>query len=112
MPGIIKLHDLIKKSHPKSTITRDECKTFLSVQTHEQLLKPQVVKRNNKLGHITALFPYEVLQLDIVFMPQYRKQNENYKYFLVAVDVFTRRAFVRPLKDKSNAEVMKEFSQF
>ena len=47
MPGINKLHDLIKKSHPKSTITRDECKTFLSVQTHEQLLKPQVMKQKN-----------------------------------------------------------------
>ena len=45
MPGINKLYDLIKKAHPKSTITRDECKTFLSVQTHEQLLKPQVVKK-------------------------------------------------------------------
>ena len=108
-PGINKLHDLIKKSHPKSTITRDECKTFLSVQTHNQLLNPQVVKRKNKLGHITSLYPYETIQMDIAFLPAYRKQNDNYKYFLVAVDVFTRRAFVRPLKDKSNAEVMKEF---
>ena len=108
-PGINKLHDLIHKANPKSTITRDECKTFLSVQTHNQLLKPQVVKKKNKLGHITALFPFETIQMDIVFMPQFRKQNDNYKYFLVIVDVFTRKSFVRPLKDKSNAEVMKEF---
>ena len=108
-PGINKLHDLIHKSHPKSTITRDECKTFLSVQTHNQLLNPQVVKRKNKLGHITSLYPYETIQMDIAFLPAYRKSNDNYKYFLVVVDVFTRRAFVRPLKDKSNVEVMKEF---
>ena len=109
MPGINKLYDLIHITHPTSTISRDECKTFLSVQTHEQLLKPQVVKSKMKSGHIIAWYPFEIIQMDIVFMNQYKKQNDNYKYFLVIVDVFTRKAFARGLKDKSNDEVKKEF---
>jgi len=106
-PGINKLYDIIRMTYPSSTISRDECKTFLSVQTHEQLLKHQVVKSKLKSGHITAWYPYEVIQMDIVFMSQYRKQNDNYKYFLLIVDIFTRKAFARPLKDKSNEEVKK-----
>ena len=107
--GINKLFNIIHKENPKSTITREEVKTFLSVQPHEQILKQQVVKTKLQSGHITAIYPFEVIQLDIVFMPQFRKQNDNYKYFLVAVDVFTRKAYARPLMDKSIAEVKKEF---
>ena len=38
---------------------------------------------------------------DLMFMQKYARENNGYKYILVVLDVFSRYAWARPLKDKT-----------
>lgn len=55
--------------------------------------------------------PYDVqsfgncVQIDLAEMPQF----EGYKYFLVAIDVFSKHLYTRPLKSKTAKEVGEAF---
>lgn len=48
---------------------------------------------------------YHQLQTDLVDMSSLSKQNNGFKYLLTAIDVFSRKAFVLPLKRKTGKEV-------
>jgi Integrase core domain/Chromo (CHRromatin Organisation MOdifier) domain len=48
-------------------------------------------------------------QMDLVDISQYSQHNEGVKYLLNCIDIFTRYAFVRPLKDKSAKTVLNAF---
>lgn len=48
-------------------------------------------------------------QMDLVEIHQYAEQNNGVRYLLNCVDIFTRYAFVRPLKDKSAKNVLDAF---
>ena len=63
-PGLEKLYILTQKDH--KYITRKEIKEFLESQYNYQLLKVQPII--NKPGHIVALFPNELWQMDIFVM--------------------------------------------
>lgn len=50
----------------------------------------------------------EVIQSDIIFMDRpvsMVRQNQGYKYILIVQDIFTRKVWARPLKDKSGRSV-------
>ena len=48
---------------------------------------------------------FEILQLDIVDLSNLATANKNYKYLLVAIDVYSRLAFVVPMKNKTATAV-------
>lgn len=48
-------------------------------------------------------------QLDIIYMTEFAKQNDNYKYILCCVDVFSRYMWCEPLFTLKSAEVTKAF---
>ena len=43
--------------------------------------------------------------MDLMVVEKYSKQNKNYKYILVVLDIFSRFAWARPLKTKTGKEV-------
>lgn len=47
----------------------------------------------------------ETWQADLVDMQKYSKENNGYKYLLTVIDVFSKYAWARPLKQKSGKEV-------
>lgn len=47
----------------------------------------------------------ETLQADLVEMIPYANQNQNFKYILTVIDIFSKMAYVRPVKNKSGVEV-------
>ena len=49
----------------------------------------------------------DVWQMDLCDMTSHSKYNNGYKFLLTVIDVFSRYAFVRPLKNKSGIEVSK-----
>jgi len=49
----------------------------------------------------------ELLQADLAFM----FEKNDYKYFLLVIDVYSRKLFAEPLKDKSAATVEKAFTK-
>lgn len=47
----------------------------------------------------------DTLQADLVEMIPYAKYNNNMKYILTVINVFSKKAYARPLKTKTGAEV-------
>ena len=53
--------------------------------------------------------PMEAIQADLIFFnsPEIVRANSFYKYILSVIDIFSKKAFVRPLKTKNSTEVAK-----
>jgi len=48
-------------------------------------------------------------QMDLVEVSQFSDKNDGIRYLLNCIDIFTRFAFVRPIKDKSSKTVLNAF---
>ena len=48
-------------------------------------------------------------QADLVDMSMYTKENDNFKYMLTCIDVFSKYDWTRVLKNKTGVEVTKAF---
>ena len=48
---------------------------------------------------------------DLVSFISYADENDGYKYLLVVIDIFSRCAWVQPLKDKGSNEVINAFDK-
>ena len=96
-PGYETLYKLVKVEN--SDIKKKDIKFFLENQKEYELLKIKT-KKKKKAGHITASYYKNIAQLDIYDLSKYAGSNKNYKYILALVDVFTRKAYVRPMKKK------------
>lgn len=49
---------------------------------------------------------YDTLQIDLVEMIPYAKENKSYKYLLTAIDIFSKKAYAKPLKSKKAHDVV------
>jgi hypothetical protein len=96
-PSLQKLYLLVKKLD--NTINKNEVKEFLDKQYNYQVLKQQ--NKTKQSGHIIAFRPNELWQMDIFDLKKYAPYNKNYGYLFVIVDVFTRKAGLMPMKQKS-----------
>lgn len=43
----------------------------------------------------------ETIQADLIEMQPYKRENRNYRYILIVVDIFSKMAFAEPLKEKT-----------
>jgi hypothetical protein len=101
-PSVDKLYKLLKDDGHE--IKKKDIKEFIDKQKEAQILK-ETKKSKKQLGHITSLKPNYVWQLDIYYMMKYHKQNKEFKYILACMDVFTRKAYCLPMKNKDNDDV-------
>ena len=95
-PGLTRLTQIVRLNVP--TITKQQVKAFYDKQTAKQLLAKK--EKVDASGHIVAFALNENWQLDIFDLSRYKNQNEGVRYLLVAVDVFSRKAFVEPMHAK------------
>lgn len=49
----------------------------------------------------------ETFQADLVEMQSYAKQNKNYRYILVVIDIFSKFVWAEPIKTKTGGDVSK-----
>lgn len=47
----------------------------------------------------------DTLQADLIEMQPYKRENQNHRYILIVIDVFSKMAYAEPLKDKTGSEV-------
>ena len=76
-------------------------------QLTQELLKPKRRKfRRRKVfaGNVDSIWTADLLDIH-----QYARQNKGYKFILVVLDIFSRYAWARPLKNKSGKEVANAF---
>ena len=48
---------------------------------------------------------------DLASFISYADENDDYKYLLVVIDIFSRCGWVQPLKDKGSSEVIDAFGK-
>ena len=99
-PSNERLFNLVKKDN--QDITRNDIKSFIEKQKEYQILKIQHNVKPN--GRLVAFAIDEIWQMDIFVLQKYEKQNKGYGYILAVVDIFTRKAFVEPIKNKNSED--------
>ena len=96
-PSLDKFYNSLKKDG--ISINKSDIKLFLESLETEQLMKQQVFNKND-LGHITAMGVHEQWQIDLFFLPKYKSQNKGFIIMFAAIDIFSRKAFIVPIKSK------------
>lgn len=105
-PANEKFYTLLRKKGFK--VTRTDVDNFLNKQVTAQLHKQTLPAKQQ--GHFVSM-KHEYWQADIIFMEYFAKKNSGYKYFLLVVDVFTRKARAVPLKTKTTEEITNAFKE-
>ena len=106
-PGLEKLMKLAQISNPQ--IPRSKIKAFLGKDIGTQLTQTQQQKHTD--GHIVATKPMEFWQFDIFDLSRYKNQNDDYRYLMACMDVFTRKAWVEPMKNKDSDNCAAAFEE-
>lgn len=90
----------------KGLLTRKEIEKILSTfDTYTLKRQYKKFKRNPNYAH----FKRYQFQIDLIDIQKYSKWNDKFKYILSVIDAFTRKAWVRPCKDKTSDEVLSAF---
>jgi hypothetical protein len=98
-PSLNKFYQILKDKGLK--YTRKEIKEFIDNQNVNQVHSNVVERRSNQL-YITANEPNEIFQIDLLDYQKYSTTNKGFKWILICVDVFTRKAFAEPVKSKTS----------
>ena len=101
--GLISANKLYQKVKDQG-ISLKQVQDFIQKQETAQLFKP-VIKQKIYFP-ITSYEPNEHIQIDLMDMSNIATTNSYYKYLLVSIDIFTRKAFVVPLKTKTSETVI------
>ena len=109
LPSAGRLYKLIKDQHPENKITMKNIKDFLETKVEKQLYKETKKKSVKKQGNIFSTFKNEKWQIDIFVFDNYAKQNNGYKYMLACIDVFSRQAYVEPMKTNKTPDCISAF---
>ena len=73
-------------------------------QLMKELLKPKLRRFRRRKIHANGGTD-SIWAADLLDIHQYACQNEGYKFILVVLDIFTRYAWARPLKNKTGVSV-------
>lgn len=86
-------------------ITHKQIKDYLNKKIEAQLLKINKPMKKRE-GHIIAITYKDNAQMDIYDLSKYKNYNKGYKYILTVIDVFTRKVFIEPMKNKNSIDVI------
>ena len=75
----------------------------------EELHKPAIKKFNKR--KVYSQFKDNIWGVDLADMQSLSKKNEGIKYLLCAIDLYSKYAFVIPLKDKKGISIVNAFNK-
>ena len=96
-------------SGASKTSKANEMSKISNVKLANELHKP-VIKKFSK-RKVYSSFKENIWGVDLVDMQLLSRQNKGIKYLLCVIDLFSKYAFVVPLKDKKGASVVKRFKK-
>lgn len=99
----------LKRLGKASGFSKKVIRKWLASQDAYTLHKP--VKYKFPRRPIVAYGIGDVMQADLVDMSKWAKLNAGIKFLLTAMDVFSRKAYVIPIKNKSAKTVLEAFKQ-
>lgn len=92
----------------KGKLKLPEIRKFLgSVENYTLHREYKNLSRNPSYSH----FKRYQIQIDLIDIQQFARWNNGVKYLLAAIDTFTRRAWLKPCKDKSAEIVLQAFRE-
>ena len=102
------VYKFFHKKSMGSGIKRDTTKSS-SLILADELHKP-VIKKFNK-RKVYSQFKNNIWGVDLADMQSLSKKNKGIKYLLCAIDLYSKYAFVVPLKDKKGISVTNRFNK-
>jgi hypothetical protein len=106
--GAKRLYESVKKEG-KYNISHSEIKKWL--QNRSSYSRNKRVNRNFQRGQVLVSGIDDQFDADLASYIPYASENDNYKYFLAVIDIFSRYAWVEPLKDKSANHIVEAFDK-
>ena len=98
------------KEKGKNKISRKQVRDWLSQQAWVYTLhKP--ARRRYKRSRVIVPGIDAQFQADLVDLQNLSRYNKGYKYLLTCIDIFSKYAFVLPLKTKQGQELVKAFQK-
>ena len=97
------------KVRGKNKISRKQVREWLSQQDVYTLHKP--ARRRYKRSRVIVPGIDAQFQADLVDLQNLSRYNKGYKYLLTCIDIFSKYAFVLPLKTKQGQELVKAFQK-
>ena len=104
--GVDRLYDDVKKEG-KFKASRKQIKEWLMEQDAYTLHKP--IQRRFRRNRVLVGGIDELWQMDLADMQSMQKFNDGYRYLLVCIDVFSKYAWVVPLKNKTGPSLVEAF---
>ena len=101
------LYRYIKKEG-KFKISHSQIKRW--IQKQESYSRNKSVKRNFQRGRVIVAGIDDQFDADLASLVYYADDNDGYKYLLVVIDIFSRYAWVQPLKDKTAPQIVNAFN--
>ena len=115
------LHDYVTPGHPISYSGIDKIFEYYNRQVPKKTIETYLTFVNHypkhKETHKRYTNPYYVykkrhqVQADLFEIRNLSRQNSGFNYVLTVIDVFTRKAWVRPSKTKISASIAKLFDE-
>jgi hypothetical protein len=93
----------------EKTVTPAKAREWISGETAYVLHRP--VQRRFQRSKIFAPAQHALWEADLTFFDKLKRFNDNIKYLLVVIDVFSKVAAVEPLRTKSTTEVSRAFEK-
>ena len=104
----VTLYKVVKKEG-KYKISHSQIKKWL--QKQESYSRNKSVKRNFQRGRVIVSGIDDQFDADLASLVYYSDDNDGYKYLLVVIDIFSRYAWVEPLKDKTAVQIVSAFDK-
>lgn len=104
--GPDKLYRFVKKDG-KYDISKYKIRKWLQRQEPYSLHKP--ARRRFHRNHVISAGIDDLWMCDLIDMVKFHKWNKDFKYILLAIDVFSKFVWLRPLKNKTGTSVAEAF---
>ncbi len=90
-------------------ITHKDCRDFLRAIPTYTLYRP--ARKNFPRNVIRAEEVGEILQIDICFLKQYKKDNDDFAYVLIATDTFSKYTLLVPLQNRTPGAIIEALKE-
>ena len=95
-PSSSKLYKILKDDN--ISVSKRDVETYISSLEEVQITKE--IKAPKKNGHITAMSPNQIWQIDLFILQKFVKQNRGYRNIFCVIDVFSRKVYCVAMKTK------------
>lgn len=101
---------LFREAHRRDPqVSRNDVTNFLEGNTTYTLHRRRKLKFKRKRTIPAGFFSH--MQVDLMDMQKLARENDNYTFVLVAVEVLSRQLYAIPVKNKSAQEMIKAFDR-